>query len=209
LAEYPEHAQTLREEVQEIIDREGWTYAAITKMVKVDSFIKESQRLNPGGCSASFHTPPATYNSPPPFLPTVSMARIVREPFTFSDGTYVPKGTFIAVPSYAIHLDESNYPDPTSFVPSRFLDKAKKENTGYKVDMTATSPDFLEFGHGRHACPGRFFAATELKLMLALIVMKFDVKLEGPRPENLWFVVACMPNPKGEVLFRKRAAAWD
>jgi len=61
LAEYPEHAQTLREEIQEIIDREGWTYAAITKMVKVDSFIKESQRFNPGGCSMSFHSPRATY----------------------------------------------------------------------------------------------------------------------------------------------------
>jgi len=59
----PEHAQTLREEIQEIIDREGWTYAAITKIVKVDSFIKESQGLTSGGCSMSFHTPRATYIS--------------------------------------------------------------------------------------------------------------------------------------------------
>ena len=81
--------------------------------------------------------------------------------------------------------------------------------TGRKVDMTATHTDFLPFGHGRHACPGRFFAAAELKLMLALIVMKYDVKLEGPHPENSWVVTTCFPNPKGEVLFRKRAAARD
>ena len=134
------------------------------------------------------------------------MTRIVREPFTFSDGTYLPKGTYISVPSHTIHLDESNYPDPTSFVPFRFVDKVK-ESTGRKVDMTATSTDFLSFGHGRHACPGRFFAATELKLMLAHIVMKYDVKLEGPHPANLWVVTSCMANPKGEVLFRKRGAA--
>ena len=53
LAEYPEHAQTLRE-VQGIIDREGWTYVAITKMIKVDSFIKESQRPNSLGCCMFF-----------------------------------------------------------------------------------------------------------------------------------------------------------
>ena len=178
-------------------------------MVKVDSFIKESQRLNAARCSTSFHIRRATYNNSPPFLPTVSMARIVREPFTFSDGTHLPKGTFIAVPSHANHLDESNYPDATSFVPFRFIDKAKRESTGRKVDMTATSPNFLAFGHGRHACPGRFFAAMELKLMLALIVMKYDVKLDGPHPKNLWVGTSCVPNPKGEVLFRKRGAAQD
>ena len=134
------------------------------------------------------------------------MSRIVREPYTFSDGTYLPKGTYIAVPADAIQLDESNYPDPTSFVPFRFVDQAK-EGSGRKLNMTATSTDFLPFGHGRHACPGRFFAAMELKLMLALVVMKYEVKLDGPHPKNLWVGTACIPNPKGEVLFRKRAAA--
>jgi cytochrome P450 len=143
------------------------------------------------------------------------MRRIVRQPFTLSDGTHLPKG--IAAPVYAIHLAESNYPDPASFVPFRFADNgtdtdivtAKKEGAGRKVDMTATSTDFLPFGHGRHACPGRFFVAAELKLMLALIVMKYDVKLEGPHPEPVWVMTSCLPNPKGEVLFRKRAAARD
>ena len=133
---------------------------------------------------------------------------MVREPFIFSDGTYIPEGTYISAPAHAIQLDESNYPDPTSFVPFRFVDKAKG-SAGRKVDMTAMSTDFLLFGHGRHVCPGRFFAAMELKMMLALIVMNYDVKLEGPHPENVWIVTSCMPNPKGEVLFRRRAAARD
>ena len=33
LTEYPEHAQTLREQIQEITNSKGWTYTAITKMV--------------------------------------------------------------------------------------------------------------------------------------------------------------------------------
>ena len=54
LAEYPEHTQTLCE-VQEIINHEGWTYAAITKMVKGNSFIKKTQCLNSDRCGISFH----------------------------------------------------------------------------------------------------------------------------------------------------------
>jgi len=43
--------------------------------------------------------------------------------------------------------------------------------------------------------------------MLALIVMRYDVKLDGPRPGNIWVLTSCVPHPMGEVLFRKRAAA--
>ncbi|GLB41513.1 putative cytochrome p450 [Lyophyllum shimeji] len=186
LAAYPEYIKPLREEVQEIVDQEGWTHSAISRMIKVDSFIKESMRLNSLGC--------------------LLMERVARQPFTFSDGTYIPKGTVIAVASQATHLDNANYPDPNVFDPLRFVDKTKKENAGRKVDMVSTHSDFVAFGHGRHACPGRFFAANELKIMLAHVVMNYDVKLEGRggRPENMWFVTSCIPNPKAEVLFRKR-----
>ena len=184
LAAHPEHQEVIREEVQEVIHREGWTFAAMSKLYKVDSFIKETQRLKSIGC--------------------VTMSRIVRQPFTFSDGTYLPPGTLLGVASHAIHIDEENYSDPLSFEPFRYVDKAKKENAGRRAEMTATNTAFLPFGHGRHACPGRFFAANELKLMLAHLVMNYDMKLDGPRPQDLWVVTACVPNPKGEVLFRRR-----
>ena len=54
--------------------------------------------------------------------------------------------------------------------------------------------------------PGRFFAASELKTMLAYILMNYDVKLanDGGRPETLWLGRTALPNPTAEVLFRKR-----
>lgn len=39
--------QPLREEVEEIAKSEGWTKAGLDEMHKMDSFIKESQRLHP------------------------------------------------------------------------------------------------------------------------------------------------------------------
>ena len=35
----------MREEIQTVVEEEGWTKAALTRMRKVDSFIRESQRL--------------------------------------------------------------------------------------------------------------------------------------------------------------------
>ncbi|KAL8321744.1 hypothetical protein RB597_007842 [Gaeumannomyces tritici] len=36
-----------------------------------------------------------------------------------------------------------------------------------KAQLVSTSPDFVApFGYGKHACPGRFFAAAEIKIIL-------------------------------------------
>ena len=54
--------------------------------------------------------------------------------------------------------------------------------------------------------PGRFFAANELKAMMAHIVMNYDVKFEdeGVRPPNMWFGINVVPDPTAKVMFRKR-----
>jgi len=65
----------------------------------------------------------------------------------------------------------------------------------------------LAFGYGKHACPGRFFAANELKAMLCYVVMNYDVKLEGDskvRPENMYMGASVSPNPFAKVMFRRR-----
>lgn len=137
----------------------------------------------------------------------VLMQRIARRPFTFSDGTYIPQGTYICAAT-AAHTNGESYSNPHDFEPFRFVDKTRKENAGCKVDMVSTHADFFAFGHGRHACPGRFFAASELKMMLAHIVMTYDVKFDGDggRPKDAWFIMSCIPNLEAEVLFRKRRA---
>ncbi|KAF8964278.1 cytochrome P450 [Flammula alnicola] len=73
--------------------------------------------------------------------------------------------------------------------------------------MVSLSYNYVTFGTGRHACPGRFFAVNELKAMLAHVLLTYDVKLpdDGPRPENVWFQVGCSPNSTAQVIFRKRA----
>ncbi|KAI0327081.1 hypothetical protein GY45DRAFT_1328112 [Cubamyces sp. BRFM 1775] len=54
--------------------------------------------------------------------------------------------------------------------------------------------------------PGRFFAATELKAMLAFIVLNYDMKFEGhgKRPGNVYWGPVVIPAPSTRILFRKR-----
>ncbi|KAF8959646.1 cytochrome P450 [Flammula alnicola] len=186
LAAYPEYLQALREEVEEVVKDEGWTKAGLDKMHKIDSFIKESQRLHPLG--------------------NIMMQRVAVKDFTFSDGTIVPRGTTVGVAVQRAHMTESVYEDPMKFDGFRFVKMKEREGMEKKFDMVSTSCESLAFGHGRHACPGRYFATCELKLMLAHTVVTYDVKLEteGVRPADMWVATACVPNPKANVLFRRR-----
>src|ERR1700733_4111820 len=109
----------MREEIQIAVDELGWTHAAGQRFTKVDSFIKETQRLNALACRMSllpvFLTDDAEIN-----LCAVLMGRVARQPFTFSDGTYIPEGTHLSVAVQATHLDDTNYTDPYIFRPFRF-----------------------------------------------------------------------------------------
>jgi hypothetical protein len=53
----PEYIESLRQEVDAVIREEGWTKAGIDKMYKVDSLLRETQRLDG-------FTPRSLYSSP-------------------------------------------------------------------------------------------------------------------------------------------------
>ncbi|KAI0800573.1 cytochrome P450 [Fomes fomentarius] len=188
LAAHPEYIRPLRDEIEPLIAAEGWTKAAMGKMWKLDSLLKESSRIN--GISLT------------------SITRKALKDVTLNDGTFLPAGTLIVAASYPTHFDDENYASAAEFDPFRFSRMREAEGEGAKHQFVNTSVEYIPFGHGKHACPGRFFAANELKAMLAYIVVNYDLQLpnEGPRPENIYFGANVIPNPSGEVMFRKRKA---
>ncbi len=73
--------------------------------------------------------------------------------------------------------------------------------------MATLSPDFLLFGHGRHACPGRFFAVNELKALVAYVLMMYDIKLEDDKrvpPVPRWLGTSLLPDETSKIMFRRR-----
>ncbi|KAF9067169.1 cytochrome P450 [Rhodocollybia butyracea] len=187
LAAYPQIAEPLREEVSAAIEELGWTKAAMSKMVKLDSFLKETQWLS--GVNG------------------VGMTRMALRDFTFSDGTVVPAGTIVAVASQALHYDGAYYEDPETFKPFRFSNLREQEGESLKHQMAAVDPAFVVFGGGRPMCPGRFFAVNELKALMGHVLLTYDVEFENNKgiPPPSWHGVAYSPNRSAEVMFRKRA----
>ena len=137
------------------------------------------------------------------------MPRVALQDYTFAQtGTFIPRGTSLSVATHDAHFNGDTYGDPAKFDGFRFV-KLKSEAVGNErhFDLTTTAMDFLGSGTGPHACPGRFFAANEIKLMLAHVVLNYDIKLENGgvrRPLNKNYKVACIPDPTIKLLFRKR-----
>ena len=138
----------------------------------------------------------------------VAMTRKTLKEFTFSNGVKVPPDVNIVISSM-LHRDPEVFEDPSKFDGFRFIKMkeraAMKGYPGKKFDMVTIGTHSLAFGHGRTACPGRFLAASELKMMLAYVVVTYDVKLaDGVRPPDLYVIHNCVPNRTAEVLFRRR-----
>ncbi|KAH9006342.1 cytochrome P450 [Lactarius hatsudake] len=182
----PEYVEPLRHDVETAIAEEGWTKAGLDKMHKIDSFLRETQRLDS--------------------LDNLTLLRLALRPFTFSNGVTVPAGTLIAAPTGAINRDGDIFPNPEEFDGFRFT--KPREHDGNAMagrQALSMSPDNLTFGYGRHACPGRFFAVSEVKTLLAHVVVTYDIKFEEGKQAPSSFSIGSMRVPgKANAMFRKR-----
>ncbi len=91
--------------------------AAIERCWKLDSFLKESQRLNGLGAREPFTVHAIAYanmNTP------VSLPRLTLAPYAFSDGTVIPAGTLVAAAPTATHVDPEFFENPETFDGLRF-----------------------------------------------------------------------------------------
>jgi cytochrome P450 len=84
-------------------------------------------------------------------------------------------GTILRGNICSTHQREDLYPEPKQFKPERFLEKQ-------------FSPyEFLPFGGGERGCIGAAFALFEMKLVLATILSRYELKLAEQRPERPQF----------------------
>lgn len=134
------------------------------------------------------------------------MNRVVVDDYTFRNGVRIPKGSVISADILGMQRDLDTYEGPMEFQPWRHL-KLREETGSRKSDFIATAPEFASFGHGKHACPGRYIAVDQLKLILAHVVLNYDIKCEqdGVRPPDMHFGQAIIPSQNAKLWFRKRA----
>ncbi|KAF2641486.1 cytochrome P450 monooxygenase-like protein [Massarina eburnea CBS 473.64] len=190
LAALPGYIENLREEIVQVIKEDGpwskWDKNSFYKLKKLDSFMRESQRFNPPSL-LSYH-------------------RVILQDIVLKDGTLLPRGSHIAMPVNAIQNHPSVTPNPEVFDPLRYYNLRQRDGENHLHQFATTEPNILNFGHGKHACPGRFFASLEIKNILVRLLMDYDWKLpEGQgRPENLKAHEFIFPNQKATLLMKAR-----
>ncbi|KAI6089470.1 cytochrome P450 [Hypoxylon rubiginosum] len=198
----PAQLEELRAEIASVLAAHGgtWNKRALAAMEKLDSAMRESQRVNS-------------------FVTIATARKVVKEGgIVTPSGVHVPKGVVLCAPSYPVFHNPDIYPEPEVFKPFRFAEKraaptvdgkeGEKEKDSYvqraRQAFATTSPEYTAFGHGRHACPGRFFASSELKLMLAYIITHYNIEPLEQRPSNFWFGMNRIPPMKATIRVRRR-----
>ncbi|KAL4864283.1 hypothetical protein BDV12DRAFT_189022 [Aspergillus spectabilis] len=177
--------EELRKEVLTVIDSEGWAKTTLYKLKLMDSVLKESQRVKP--------------------ISITSMRRLAEKKITLSDGTVIPKSSILLVSSESM-WNEAIYPDPQTFDPYRFLKLRETPGHETSAQLVSPSPEHMGFGLGKHACPGRFFAANEIKIALCHILLKYDLRFteRWVDPKPLAGGLRLSAEPRAEIEIRRR-----
>ena len=186
-AAHPEYFEELRNEIREVYQEDGgWEKSSYSKLHKLDSFLRESQRF-----------------SPPSIL---SYHRIMMEKHVLSDGTVLPKGAHICMATKAIQNDPEVTPHPEVFDPLRSYKMRQRPGETYLHQFATTERHILNFGHGKAACPGRFFASLEIKVLFVKLIMEYDFKMISGlgRPANLTAHEFIFPDTEAQLMVKRR-----
>ncbi|XP_048196854.1 cytochrome P450 4F3-like [Perognathus longimembris pacificus] len=174
LAKHPEHQERCRQEVQELLwDREPkeMEWDDLARLPFLTMCIKESLRLHP---------------------PATSVSRCCARDILLPDGRVIPKGVVCHVSIFGTHHNPAVWPDPEVFDPFRFdLEQGK-----------GRSPlAFIPFSAGPRNCIGQTFALSEMKVALALTLLRFRMLPAGGAADP-------EPRRKPELILRAEGGLW-
>lgn len=80
-------------------------------------------------------------------------------------------------PYLSVHMDPDIHPDPTAFKYNRFLNPDGTRKVDFYKSGKKIHYYNMPWGSGVSICPGRFFALSEMKMFILLMVMYFDFEL--------------------------------
>ncbi|XP_042784700.1 cytochrome P450 4F3 isoform X3 [Panthera leo] len=170
LAKHPEYQERCRQEVQELLrDREPKEieWDDLAQLPFLTMCIKESLRVHP---------------------PVAVVSRCCTQDVVLPDGRVIPKGVICLVSIFGTHHNPSVWPDPEVYNPFRFDPENIKERS---------SLAFIPFSAGPRNCIGQTFALTEIKVVLALTLLRFRVLPDKEEPRR-----------KPELILRAEGGLW-
>nr|AEB26537.1 trichothecene C-8 hydroxylase cytochrome P450 monooxygenase [Fusarium sporotrichioides] len=186
ISSHPEIINPLQHEIRQVLKEEGWNTKALYKMKLLDSVLKESQRLKP--------------------VQHATMLRLALEDITLEDGTFIPKGHQISVSCHAMR-DNEIYENASSWDGYRYYRQREQSANEHKAQLSSTSPDHMGFGYGIHVCPGRFFAANEVKVIMIYLLLQYEWRTPpGSEPKPLSWCTTWATDPTFELEVRRKGS---
>uniref|UniRef100_A0A8W4FA37 Cytochrome P450 family 4 subfamily F member 52 n=1 Tax=Sus scrofa TaxID=9823 RepID=A0A8W4FA37_PIG len=170
LAKHPEYQERCRQEVHELLrDREPKEieWDDLAQLPFLTMCIKESLRLHP---------------------PVTVISHRCTQDIVLPDGRIIPKGVICLISIFGTHHNPLVWQDPEVYDPFRFDPENIKERSPLA---------FIPFSAGPRNCIGQTFAMTEMKVVLALTLLRFRVL---PVEEE--------PRRKPELILRAEGGLW-
>lgn len=109
---------------------------------------------------------------------------------TLPNGVIVRHGNTVCINAYSLHHDESIYPRQYQFIYNRFLQPHAEGKEGPMQELSLTRSvttievNYAIWGHGKHACSGRFFAVGLIKMIVTCIVEICELETWHERSAN-------------------------
>ncbi|XP_052581032.1 7-alpha-hydroxycholest-4-en-3-one 12-alpha-hydroxylase [Peromyscus californicus insignis] len=144
---------------------------------------------------------------------TPTLLRVVQKDYILKMASgqeyQIRRGDKVALfPYLSVHMDPDIHPEPTAFKYDRFLNPDGTRKVDFYKSGKKIHHYNMPWGSGISICPGRFFALSEMKIFVLLMVMYFDLELVDPDmpvppidPRRWGFGTS---QPSHEVRFRYR-----
>ncbi|XP_068943077.1 cytochrome P450 4F3-like isoform X2 [Petaurus breviceps papuanus] len=171
LAKHQEYQDLCRQEIQELLrgrQAEEIEWDDLSQMPFLTMCIKESLRLHP---------------------PVFAIARECTKDIQLPDGRIIPKGCICMISIFGTHHNPTVWPNPEVYDPYRF-----DSDNIQKMSPVA----FLPFSAGPRNCIGQNFAMYEMKIVLALTLLRFRIFADEEQPVRR----------KPEVILRAEDGLW-
>ncbi|KAK9423445.1 putative Cytochrome P450 [Seiridium unicorne] len=194
---------SLRQELEQHLPLD---YKSLEQLPLLDSFIKETVRLNPLDTRMYTRDSKKSLEGHMLTASAVAIRRKAMEPYTFSDGSLsIPTGATVCVSAYNLMHNRQTYEDPDSFKATRFIPPSP---TVQQRKFTEVSETFPVWGYGSLACPGRFHASLVIKMVVSQLILTHDLTLEDEQARTRWsWETFTMPYESTRVTFKKRQAS--
>ncbi|XP_028749361.1 cytochrome P450 4F3 isoform X1 [Peromyscus leucopus] len=170
LARHPEYQDRCRQEVRDLLRGRGpeeIEWDDLAQLPFLTMCIKESLRLHP---------------------PVIAISRCCSQDTVLPDGRVIPKGVICRISIFGTHHNPAVWPDPEVYNPFRFdADNAKGR----------PSLAFIPFSAGPRNCIGQTFAMSEMKVALALTLLRFRVLPDSEEPRR-----------QPELILRAEGGLW-